>query len=64
MPHTTRWATFSGDNYYRFQTDLTKGNDDMDDASQANIDALKNLGKNLVRRNKDEIDALCRRLVG
>jgi hypothetical protein len=42
---------------------LTKGNDDMDDASQANIDALKNLGKNLVRRNKDNIDALCRRLV-
>ncbi len=54
---------FLGDNYYRFQTDLTKGNDDMDDASQANIDALKNLGKNLVRRNKDNIDALCRRLV-
>ena len=53
---------FLGSDYYRFQTTLSKGNDDMDDASAANIEALKSLGRKLVRAKKTEIDALCERL--
>ena len=54
---------FLGADYYRFQTTLKKGNDDMDDASEANIAALKNLARNLIRSRKSELDALCERLL-
>jgi patatin-like phospholipase/acyl hydrolase len=54
---------FLEDRYYRFQTSLAKGNDDMDDASEANIDALKSLGRSLIKARKDDIDTLCEQLL-
>ncbi len=48
--------------YYRFQTRLDEGNDDMDDASRTNLRALKLLAEDLIQRNKRPIAALCRQL--
>lgn len=48
--------------YYRFQTRLDEGNDDMDDASRTNIRALKLLAEDLIRRSRRELSALCRQL--
>jgi patatin-like phospholipase/acyl hydrolase len=49
--------------YYRFQTRLNEGNDDRDDASDANLRALQRLGETLVKENTRAIDDLCARLV-
>ncbi|HLI12599.1 MAG TPA: patatin-like phospholipase family protein [Alphaproteobacteria bacterium] len=48
--------------YYRFQTRLELGNDDMDDASQSNMRILKHLGEDLVLRNQGSLRALCQLL--
>jgi len=53
---------FLGDNYLRFQPKLHKGNDDMDDTSVANVQALKSLARNMIRAQKDDIERLCVRL--
>jgi uncharacterized protein len=50
------------DAYSRFQVILTEGNDDMDDASRTNVNALKRLAQNLVLDRDHEIDQLCTRL--
>ncbi|RRB02144.1 patatin-like phospholipase family protein [Larkinella rosea] len=50
------------DNYYRFQTPLDLGNDDMDDASQENIDALLDEANQILNNDEDKLNALCEKL--
>jgi uncharacterized protein len=50
--------------YTRLQTALEDANDDMDDASAANLRALRAEGERLVAREAQRIDALCERLMG
>ncbi len=49
--------------YYRFQTVLDRGNDDMDDASATNIAALKVKAREIISENDAALDALCAQLV-
>jgi uncharacterized protein len=49
--------------YYRFQTVLNIGKDDMDDASRTNIAALKEKAEEIIIRNDAALDALCAQLV-
>ncbi len=48
--------------YYRFQTVLNIGKDDMDDASRTNITALKTKAKEIISKNDAELEALCAQL--
>jgi patatin-like phospholipase/acyl hydrolase len=48
--------------YYRYQVTLDMGNDDLDDASQTNLFALKTLAKREISDHSDEIDRLCAQL--
>ncbi len=50
--------------YFRFQTRLNVGNDDMDDASQTNLRVLNLLAEELIHQHRKELKALCRQLVG
>jgi uncharacterized protein len=54
-----------GDNrrYYRFQTVLDIGKDDLDDASRTNIAALKTKAQEIISKNDAVLDALCAQLV-
>ena len=45
--------------YFRFQTRLDIGNDNMDDASHTNIRALKLKAEQLIEEKSAEIDSLC-----
>jgi len=49
--------------YFRFQTTLNSHNCSMDNASQANITALKGLAFDLIEQKSDELDDLCALLV-
>jgi patatin-like phospholipase/acyl hydrolase len=49
--------------YYRFQTVLDIGNDDMDDASATNIQALKTKAQEIIDENDAALDGLCTQLV-
>jgi patatin-like phospholipase/acyl hydrolase len=49
--------------YYRFQTLLDIGKDDMDDASRTNIAALKVKAREIIDKNDDALNALCAQLV-
>jgi patatin-like phospholipase/acyl hydrolase len=49
--------------YYRFQTQLDIGKDDMDDASRTNIAALKVKAREIIAKNEDALKALCAQLV-
>lgn len=49
--------------YYRFQTILREGNDDMDDAGPTNIHVLKLLAECIIRDNNSELDELSQRLL-
>lgn len=51
------------DRYYRFQMELPKENDSMDNASDENIEALKRLGRKLVDDNQQRIGELSDELV-
>lgn len=51
-----------GDNYLRFQVRLEKGNDDMDDASAANIRALKLHARTMLSEKESDLAELCKRL--
>ena len=42
--------------YVRFQTDLTEASDDLDDASDRNLEALRREGTRLVERQSADID--------
>lgn len=50
-------------NYYRFQTKLDIGNDNLDDASATNLRVLKLKGEDIISQNSDEISELCKILV-
>jgi uncharacterized protein len=52
-----------GRRYYRFQTVLDIGKDDMDDASRTNIVALKTKAKEIISKNDAILDSLCAQLV-
>jgi patatin-like phospholipase/acyl hydrolase len=49
--------------YYRFQTVLDIGKDDMDDASATNIQSLKTKAREIIDENDVALDALCTQLV-
>ncbi len=49
-------------NYYRFQTPLDLGNDDMDDASQENIDALLDEANQILSGGEERISELCAKI--
>ena len=49
--------------YYRFQTRLDEGNDDLDDAGRTNIRVLKLLAEEIIRRDEAELNMLCNQLV-
>ena len=58
-------STEEGDarRYYRFQTVLDIGKDDMDDASRTNIAALKTKAREIISKNNAALEALCSQLV-
>lgn len=58
MPDTSN----DGRRYYRFQTTLDSHNHSLDNASPANITALKGLASDLIKDKSDEIDELCETL--
>ena len=45
--------------YYRFQTTLDNHNHSLDNASPANITALKRLADDLIEKESDQLDELC-----
>jgi uncharacterized protein len=49
--------------YYRFQTLLDIGKDDMDDASRTNVAALKVKAREIISKNDDTLKAVCGQLV-
>jgi uncharacterized protein len=49
--------------YYRFQSKLDIGKDDMDDASATNIQALKTKAQEIIDGNDAHLDVLCSQLV-
>jgi patatin-like phospholipase/acyl hydrolase len=58
-------STVEGDarRYYRFQTVLDIGKDDMDDASATNIHALKEKAQDIIDKNDASLETLCAQLV-
>src|SRR5215218_1168434 len=58
-------STEEGDTrrYYRFQTVLDTGKDDMDDASATNIQPLKKKAQEIIDKNDASLDTLCAKLV-
>ncbi|HZM15962.1 MAG TPA: patatin-like phospholipase family protein [Candidatus Krumholzibacteria bacterium] len=49
--------------YYRLQTRLEPGIDDMDQTDRAHLHALRLLGENLIRERDEDLGSLCRQLV-
>jgi uncharacterized protein len=52
-----------GDAYVRLQTPLDEASDDLDDASAANLAALRREAERLIAARDDEIDRVCERLL-
>ena len=48
--------------YYRFQTELNVGSDDMDNATATNIAALKQKAQEMIEQQSDDLDKLCQEL--
>jgi hypothetical protein len=48
-----------GDQFFRFQTTLDTANDDMDDASRANLAALKMEAEGIIAKQGPDLDRLC-----
>lgn len=48
--------------YYRFQTRLEAGSDDMDRADRAHVRVLQLLGEDVIRQNTDDLELLCQQL--
>ena len=48
--------------YYRFQPRLDRGSDDMDDASETNLDALEGVVRAFIQVHRVELETLCQRL--
>ena len=49
--------------YYRFQAPLTEANDDIDDASPANLQRLEELAKSIILERDRDFDELCNQLI-
>lgn len=49
--------------YYRFQTVLDTGKDDLDDAGATNIQALKAKANEIISKNDATLEALCSQLI-
>ncbi len=56
--------TLCGARYFRFQTKLNIGSDDMDNATATNIAALKQKAQELVKQQSAALDRLCKELTG
>ena len=52
-------ATLMGDRYVRLQTPLGSASDDLDDASESNVSALRALGERLIAESDAELDRVC-----
>jgi uncharacterized protein len=50
--------------YLRIQTQLSMGNDDMDDATRTNLRVLRMISEELIRANDRQLDAWAERLSG
>ncbi|MBA2567580.1 MAG: patatin-like phospholipase family protein [Thermoleophilaceae bacterium] len=50
------------ESYYRFQTELDAASDDMDDASEGNLQRLKQEAEGLVRDNRERLEEACGKL--
>jgi patatin-like phospholipase/acyl hydrolase len=48
--------------YYRFQTELNVGSDDMDNATSTNIAALERKAHEMIEEGSDRLDRLCQEL--
>jgi hypothetical protein len=48
--------------YWRFQTELTIASDDLDDASEENLAALRRQAEELIASRSDDLDAVVRAL--
>ena len=51
------------DNYYRFQPQLTFGQDEMDDVSRENLISLKALAEGFIEKRQSDLNTISRRLV-
>jgi hypothetical protein len=49
--------------YYRFQTELNIGSDDMDNVTATNIAALKQKAKEIIEAQHDAVATLCAELL-
>ncbi len=52
------------EHYFRFQTELTLADDDMDDVSPVNLLRLREQGERLVEKERESITKLCEYLTG
>jgi uncharacterized protein len=50
------------EHYWRFQTELTLASDDLDDASEENLRALRQQAEQLIAERTDDLDAVVRAL--
>jgi patatin-like phospholipase/acyl hydrolase len=50
--------------YFRFQTRLDSGNDDLDDPTERNIEALKKEAREMIKKHAEGLKLLCDLLVG
>jgi len=55
---------FSGNRYIRLQTNLAVASDDMDNATNGNIENLKVEAKKLLKTHRGEIETVCELLSG
>ena len=49
---------FLGDHYFRLQVTLDEANDDMDDASESNIQNLKRIAARMIEENRSTLDKI------
>ncbi len=62
--HDEVLSTLIGSHYWRFQTDLKENvSYAMDDVSDANVDALRHLGDQLVGERLDDLHLLAKKLI-
>ena len=56
---TTDFELLPEHSYVRFQTDLLHASDNLDDATEANLAALRGEADRLIAERTDDIDTLC-----
>jgi hypothetical protein len=59
MVHQQLGEVLPDGDYVRLQTDLTGANEALDDATEENIERLKDLARALVAASDRELDRLC-----